>query len=124
MHELSLAQDVLRTCVARLPATAGRIERVRIAVGELSAVEPRLLGYAWEAVTAGGPHAGSLLEIEWCPARQVCDACGASPERPAGSWHRLCPNCGQPLRVEGGRELTVLEMAFVAVSAIEEGASR
>jgi Zn finger protein HypA/HybF involved in hydrogenase expression len=46
LHELSLAQDVLRTCVARMQSAAGRIERVRVAVGELSAVEPIQLGYA------------------------------------------------------------------------------
>jgi hydrogenase nickel incorporation protein HypA/HybF len=107
--------------VARLGRPEGRIEHVRVAVGELSAVEPLLLGYAWEAVTAGSPHAGARLEVEWCAARQVCDACRTVPERPGSSWHRLCPGCGHPLRVEGGRELDVLEMGYVPQGAPDGG---
>jgi hydrogenase nickel incorporation protein HypA/HybF len=113
VHELSLAQDALGVCVMRLRhAPGGRIARVRLAVGELSAVEPELLRYAWEAVTAGGPHAGAVLEVDWRPARQTCDGCGAGPDRPAGSWQLDCPRCGHPLRVEGGQELEVVELGF------------
>lgn len=113
MHELGLAEDVLRACAAKLPAAA-HLERVRLAVGELAAVEPDLLRFAWTAVTEGGPHAGAVLEIEWRPARQVCEACGDVPERASGSWLRLCPRCARPLRVDGGQELDVLELAYDA----------
>ena len=112
MHELSLAHDVLRVCAARLPAGDARLGRVRLAVGELSAVEPDLLRFAWEAVVMGTPHAESVLEVEWRPARQVCEACGDVPERAAGSWLRLCPHCGQPLKVEGGQELDVIDLTY------------
>jgi len=112
MHELGLAHDVLRLCAARLPGGAARLVRVRLAVGELSAVEPDLMRFAWEAVVAGTPHAESMLEVEWRPARQVCEACGEVPERAAGSWLRLCPRCERPLRIEGGQELDVLDLAY------------
>ena len=112
MHELSLAQDVLRMCAAQLGGEPGRIERVRIAVGELSAVDPDLLRFAWEAVTNGGRHEGAALEVDWRPALQRCDACGEEPERATGSWLRHCPRCGGALRVEGGQELDVLELSY------------
>jgi Zn finger protein HypA/HybF involved in hydrogenase expression len=112
MHELSVATEIHRACRARLPNPSGRLERVKAAVGELSAVEPELLRYAWEAATARGPDAGAALEIEWREAIQACGACGARPKRVSGAWHAACPECGAWLRVEGGRELDVIEFAY------------
>jgi hydrogenase nickel incorporation protein HypA/HybF len=120
MHELSLARDVLRVCIARLEGAPARLERVRVAVGELSAIEPDLLRFAWEAVVAGGPHADARIEVDWRPARQVCDACGDVQERAAGSWLRLCPRCERPLRIEGGQELDVLEMSYEPLDSAGE----
>ena len=111
MHELSVATEIYRRCRSRVEGADSRIERVKVALGELSAVEPDLLRYAWDAVTAAGPDAGAALEIEWREARQVCPLCGAQPRR-AAAWHRACPACGRPLRSAGGRELDVIEFAY------------
>jgi hydrogenase nickel incorporation protein HypA/HybF len=109
MHELGIASEAYRLCRARVPGPGPmRLVRVRLAVGELTAVEPELLRYAWEAVTGGGPDEHCALEVEWCPCRQVCTSCGAAAERPTGSWVRACPRCGRPLRIEGGEELDIL----------------
>jgi len=114
VHELGIATEVHRTARAAIAAHgAGRLERVRMAVGELSAVEPDLLEHAWEAVVAGGVDEGSILEVDWRPARQICTRCGEVPERGVGTWLRLCPRCEEPMRVEGGDELDVLEVSFV-----------
>ncbi|MGE5235368.1 MAG: hydrogenase maturation nickel metallochaperone HypA [Acidobacteriota bacterium] len=114
MHELSIAHEIYRTSRAAVAEHGrGRIETVKVAVGELSAVEPDLLVYAWEAVVGGGPDAGARLEVEWHPAVQHCPSCGQQAERAAGSWLRLCPACGQALAIEGGDELDVLQVAFV-----------
>jgi hydrogenase nickel insertion protein HypA len=112
MHELSLVTEIHRACRERIDAQGGgRLERVRLAIGELSAVEPDLLSFAWQAVTEGGPDAGAVLDVEWRPARQVCGACGEI-ERAAGAWLRQCPRCRQPLRIEGGDELDILRFSF------------
>jgi hydrogenase nickel incorporation protein HypA/HybF len=87
---------------------------VRIAVGELSGVEPDLLAFAWEAVVAEGIDRAARLEIEWHPARQQCTDCGVISERQTGSWLRLCPICQAPLCLDGGRELDILSIAFAA----------
>ena len=89
-------------------------------MGELSAVEPELLRFAWEAVVSGGPDEGSRLAIEWHPARQCCPDCGDVVERQPGSWLRLCPDCEGPLRLEGGRDLDILSLAFEAGAPGEE----
>jgi hydrogenase nickel incorporation protein HypA/HybF len=97
-----------------------RLERVRVRVGELSAVEPELLRYAWQAVVGGGIDAVATLEIEWCPARQRCSACGTEVARAPGAWHERCPRCGRALSVEGGQELELVELAYVPQPALEE----
>ena len=115
MHELSLVADIYRTArkaVDDYGTGPHRIEVVRLAVGELAAVEPDLLVFAWEAVTAGTPDAGSRLDVDFRPAKQTCAACGVIPERAAGSWLRLCPRCQGPLGIEGGDELDVLNVTF------------
>jgi Zn finger protein HypA/HybF involved in hydrogenase expression len=69
VHEMGIALEVYRTCRETIKAHGGgRLRRVRLAVGELSAVEPELLKYAWEAVVADGPDQGVELTIEWRPA--------------------------------------------------------
>ncbi len=113
MHELSLATEIHRAARAAVEARgAGRLDVVQVVVGELSAVEPDLLAYAWEAVVAGSRDAGARIEIEWRPARQVCAACGVAAEREAGTWLRTCLRCGQPLRLEGGDELDLVRLSY------------
>lgn len=114
LHELSIAQEIYRT--ARFAVAShgpGRLERVKVAVGELTAIEPDLLAFAWEALTGGGPDAGSVLDVEWHPACQFCAACNENKPRARGSWLRLCPDCGEPVQVSGGQELDVLQVAFL-----------
>jgi len=114
MHETGLAADVYR--IAREAADArggGPLESVTLVVGELAAVEPDLIVFAWEAVVAGSPDAGARLAIEWRNAKQTCGTCGDIPERAAGSWLRLCPRCDGPLVVSGGDELDVRRVSFM-----------
>jgi Zn finger protein HypA/HybF involved in hydrogenase expression len=110
VHELGLAMDIYQTCRQTVAGHGGgKLDFVRVAVGELAAVEPDLLAFAWEAVTADGPDEGSRLDVEWRPARQHCPACGGDVERSRGSWLRVCPHCEGILAVEGGE---VLEVGF------------
>ena len=123
MHELSLVTEVHRACRARIDAQGGgRLEHVILAVGELAAVEPELLTFAWDAVVQDSPDAGASLEVEWRPARQVCESCGVVAERAPGSWLRLCPRCERPLRIDGGDELDILRFTFTPLA--ETGESR
>ena len=116
VHEMGIAIEVYRTCRETIEAHGGgRLRQARLAVGELSAVEPELLAYAWEAVIEDSPDAGAELVIEWCPADQRCASCGEAKDRASGSWMRLCPDCGMPLEVVGGGELDVVDLSFEAV---------
>lgn len=125
MHELGIAEEVYRGSRAAVAAyAAARLERVRVAVGELTAIEPELLVFAWEAVTAGGPDAGATLEVERRPARQFCPTCRADRARDAGVWLRRCRVCGGALDVVGGLELDLLQVTFLADDGDGEGESQ
>jgi Zn finger protein HypA/HybF involved in hydrogenase expression len=118
---MGIAIEVYRTCRETVEEHGGgRLSKVRLAVGELSAVEPELLVYAWEAVVFDGPDAGADLVVDWCPAEQICASCGEAKERSEGSWMRICPDCGLPLQVTGGVELDVRELSFEADEEAKE----
>ena len=113
MHEMGVALEIRRIAREAVAERGpGRIEIVRVAVGELSAVEPDLLRFAWEAAVTGTEDAASHLEVDFRPVRQTCRACGEIPGRARGSWLRLCPRCGDALTVSGGDELDVLTVGF------------
>lgn len=115
MHELSIAEELLRLCRLRL-AAGQRLATVHVVVGELAAVEPELLQFAWQAVIAGTPHAAAALSVTWQAAQQHCGACGEVADRQPGSWLRLCPHCRGPLQVLGGDELDLLAVVPVAAA--------
>ena len=118
VHEVGLAAEIYR--IARDAAEArggGRLEAVTVVVGDLAAVEPDLLDFAWNAVIGGGPDEGARLIVDWRPALQRCAFCGDVAERAAGSWLRLCPGCGEPLAVIGGDELEVRTVEFLEKTA-------
>lgn len=110
---MGIAMEIYRTCRETAEAHGGgRLASVRLAVGELSAVEPELLVYAWEAVISEGPDEGAELKIEWCRADQRCANCNEAKDRSEGSWMRVCPDCGTPLEIKGGEELDVLDLSI------------
>jgi len=118
MHEMGIAVEIYRAARdAVRDHGLGRLETVSVAVGELSAVEPELLRFAWEAVVTGGPDAGARLTVRWCPANQRCPACGEAKNRSDGSWLRLCPDCGGPLNIDGGAELDVEQVTYLVEEA-------
>jgi len=118
---MSIAIALYRGCRIEVDSRGGgRLHAVVARVGELTAVEPELLRFAWEAVTAEGPDAGAVLDVEWCPTRQVCASCGEIDGRQPGSWLRLCPRCAAPLSLEGGQELELTRISFDEASRAVE----
>lgn len=120
MHEMSIATEIYRLGREALQAAGGnQLETVIVAVGDRTGVEPELLSFAWEAITAGSADEDAELEVRWCPARQLCDNCGEVAERGAGSWLRICPHCDGVLRLEGGEELDLLRVRFTGIDGTE-----
>ncbi|NUP95973.1 MAG: hydrogenase maturation nickel metallochaperone HypA [Planctomycetaceae bacterium] len=113
MHEMSLAQSLLDIARADVDAHPGLHPRlVRIAVGELASVEPKLLELAWREIGAELGSPAPQLEVDYCPCVQTCPTCGPVPDRQPGSWMRLCPSCDATLHVTGGDELDFVEIEY------------
>ena len=113
MHEMGLAAEIYRIARGAADGRAGGpLESVTVLIGDLAAVEPELLEFAWQAVVSGTGDGNARLVVDWRRARQWCGGCGEVAERAPGSWMRLCPSCGRPLSVEGGDELEVRSVAF------------
>jgi len=110
MHEMSLAEAVVRIVTDRARAAAvDRITTVRLEIGALSHVEPAALSFAFEAVAPGTPAEGAALEITRAPGRARCDSCGTTVE--IDRLGAACPACGAyGLTVLSGDELRVTEM--------------
>ena len=110
MHEASIVQQVLETAESEMAKAGGtRILRVRLRVGVMAGVVPEALTFAFEALRTGTPADGASLEIESCPARFSCAACGKVEWLLKADF--ACPACGGLLCIEsGGTELELSQL--------------
>jgi hydrogenase nickel incorporation protein HypA/HybF len=104
VHEVGIAQrivEVLTETVTRHGAT--RCLGARLFVGELTAVEPETLRFAFEVVSRDTPAEGCRLEIVSVPLRLRCQHCAAEK---GGPLFEPCTACGTlGFEVLEGREL-------------------
>jgi hydrogenase nickel incorporation protein HypA/HybF len=110
VHEMGIVSEVLVAVVeASERAGAVRINSVRATVGELTAIVPDALRFAWEALTPGTLAEGAVLEITETAARSRCLECGT--EFGHSRFDRLCPSCGGfACEVLAGNELRIDDM--------------
>lgn len=105
MHELSLANAVVETCAER--AAGACVLRVRVEVGQLTAVLPDSLRFCFDICAQGTAVEGAELEILETPGSAVCDSCGNTVA--LSSPFGRC-GCGGVLRIVSGDELRVKDM--------------
>jgi hydrogenase nickel incorporation protein HypA/HybF len=119
MHELGIAQRLIETAVALIPAGAPPVALLRVQLGALAGVAKDELLFGFEAMSPNTPCAGARLEIEEVPAVVHCPQCGLDFSI-ADTDHLLCPTCGSPaVLVMQGKELilTSIEVHEEAVHA-------
>jgi hydrogenase nickel incorporation protein HypA/HybF len=110
MHEMALAQGIVEI-VEEHARRLGfpRIRQLRVAIGDLSHVEPRALAFGFEAASRGSAAEGAELVLERVPGRASCLACDA--HFPLESRAAPCPDCGSHrIIVTEGEEMRVLDM--------------
>ena len=107
MHELSIAQALVEQVERVVLAEAAlRANKVSIAVGALSGVEPEALLGAFPLVAEGTVAEGAELAIEKMAARVRCLACGSEAETEA--FFIGCAVCGsREVELTAGRELHI-----------------
>ncbi len=107
MHELSMAESLIGILLdeARNHGIE-RISKIKLQVGELSAVVPDSLTFCFELVSRDTIAEGAVLEIENIPVVARCDKCDLSFQVQNSVF--LCPRCDEPVfELLSGRELSV-----------------
>lgn len=107
MHELGIATAILDAVQTEVQGRGGaRPHRVGLRIGELTAVDPEALRFAFEVLTRETDLEGLALDFEICPLRHRCREC--AEEFAVKDYVFACPRCGA-LRTEciGGDELDI-----------------
>ena len=107
MHEVGIASSIIKSIEAEVRRRPdAQFTAVGVRIGELSNVDRDALAFAFEALTLRTPLEHLRLEIEWCPLRQKCLACGE--EFVVKDWELTCPKCGETRSTcIGGTELDI-----------------
>jgi hydrogenase nickel incorporation protein HypA/HybF len=106
MHELGITNGIVEFCAER--AGAERVTRVRLEIGQLSAVLPDAVRFCFDICAKGTVVEGAMLEIIETPGRALCRDC--NDEVAMTQLFGRC-RCGSAnLRVIAGEELKIREM--------------
>jgi hydrogenase nickel incorporation protein HypA/HybF len=105
MHELALSESIVRTVLDAVDAAPGRVRKIALEVGALSAVSISSLEFCMRVVLEQNGMERVTVEITETAARVEC-ACGRSYE--PEDMFTPCPDCGGfNRRVVAGNDLTV-----------------
>ena len=109
MHELSIAEALLKTLKDYVGEHGGQVTKLSLTLGRLCGADSESLMFAWPlALAANGSAAlaNCALEIESPPLTFSCRSCGKSCEAVKPIF--VCPACGdESLIRSGGRELMI-----------------
>jgi hydrogenase nickel insertion protein HypA len=108
MHELHLAEDILRKIIEK--AGGGKkVKEVRIALGQSRFTHLEELKEILADIAKGTVAAGAKFEFEIVPVKAACGACGA--EFTAEKLRLDCEKCGSTdIQLTSGNQLEVIDV--------------
>lgn len=111
MHELGIAESGLRAALQEMERQgASRILSVTLRIGDLAAVDPESMRFAFDAVINGTPAAGARLEIEHVPPVAWCQVCNKEFTTDSLNFFK-CPGCGNySANLRRGREIELARL--------------
>ncbi len=123
MHELSIAATILEDVLGFTKERgAGKVVRVRLAIGELTCVQSEQLRFCYESITRDTPLVDSELEIEAVAARVACSHCEyagppkywqyTSADTPVPTLQ--CPACCKSADATQGHECAIKSILYAA----------
>lgn len=120
MHETVIAQQVVRAVLAEMDQRgASACKSIDIDLGQLEALDPKELQAAFDLEAADTIADGAVLVVSLVPTTAVCPSCKAAKpfDLPTSHTHEipqaLCPDCGAPLELRGGRGFVVRRATLV-----------
>lgn len=104
MHEYSITESILTLALEKAnEASAGKITRINLVVGELSGVVAECVRFYFDHISKDTPAAGASLSIETKPASVRCHQCHDVFKPEDGDWS--CPKCHETgIDIISGRE--------------------
>lgn len=123
MHELSIAASIVESVLEFVESRhINGVQKVRLAVGELTCVQAEQLKFCYESVAKQTAIGDSTLEIEQVPARVECEHCGYGG--PPKYWMESlndtpvptlqCPQCGKSTTASEGHECAIKSIQYAA----------
>jgi len=120
MHELAIAQQVVRTVLAEMNRIgATRVRVIDVEIGTLEGLSAESLRGAFDLESKDTPIEGVELRVALVASVAVCPRCGASREltAPLETHGRepfvACPRCGIGMAFHGDRGFVVRSAAMV-----------
>ena len=92
MHETIVAQSLLEAIEAEAAKQNGKVVRVKISCGQISAINDEAMHSAFEIAAKGGSCDGAELVIEHIPLKGNCRSCGR--DFVLDLYSPKCTNCG------------------------------
>jgi hydrogenase nickel incorporation protein HypA/HybF len=107
MHEMAIAQQIVGIVEETLKSHPNaKCKTVHIRVGELTAIIPESLTFAYQAITTDTSLCESVLHIESVPVLAKCRSC--SQQFGIKDFEFSCPFCrSQDIEIQQGKELHI-----------------
>ena len=111
MHEMSITVNVISIVTDQMKKNgATKLNKLKVKVGRMTAVEPDSLRFCFEVCIKGTPIEGAILDIEEVPIMGRCDTCDSN-FRMENYFISTCPDCGGAAAdIVSGRELDIVSM--------------
>ena len=110
MHEIGLAQDILKKAVP-LAQQKGliKINHIKVLAGETLLIHPEEFDHAFDHVAKGTLAEGAQIELHLSPLRGRCMKCGREFSGKEASL--ACPSCGsKSIDIISGNELEIKDV--------------
>ncbi|MBN2412434.1 hydrogenase maturation nickel metallochaperone HypA [candidate division KSB1 bacterium] len=110
MHEVGIANEIIRIINDIMGEHPGqKVDKVKVVIGEMIAVVPDSLTFAYTALTENTLLQNSKLDIEIVPLTARCNVC--SRKFNIKEFEMTCPYCfSQDIAVNNGNELYIKEL--------------
>jgi hydrogenase nickel incorporation protein HypA/HybF len=113
MHELAIAQSLIDTAIALMPAGTSQVARLHVQLGTLAGLSKDELTFGFEVMSKQTPCAEAKLEIEEIPAVVYCPQCGNEYSIDDDRF-LICPTCGTPaVLILQGKELQITSIEIM-----------
>jgi hydrogenase nickel incorporation protein HypA/HybF len=110
MHELHLAQDVLKKIEAEAENQGlNKVAFAKVKIGESRITDPPEFKEILTEISKGTVAEGMCLELEIIPLKALCANC--KREFGSSSPRLDCPSCGSTdIRISSGKELLIADL--------------